>query len=361
MRNKIKNATPLFLSGLLLLAACNKESAQGNYLSLQIEQPGSNSSKVVLSGPNTYWEEGDYIMVKYSTTTYLPRIIYKVLYNTDTREPYLANTGSGSGTDQASIPVPEEGYCYLACTPELLPTNIIPTLDEGQAYKTLTPDFPKKQRWVMSIDYYDNNYAIKYSSPDIPLVAMTPRNENYLYMRPLAAVFDVRLTNSFANMGLTVDSIAITSNHNINGQRTVRFWPGREAQKPQFVPTTGSWEDKYKRVSLIPSGSINSMSNYFTPGTTLNFPIFIAPTDCIEPENGTAATGTDLDFYIYFRSDAGHKFTYHRQAQTNRRIPGGLYFTAPIDLDEDNVSGSIDLVPYNGTWTGGSFWDDGNL
>lgn len=356
MRNKIKSTLPLFLAGLLFLSACDKEGTLDNYLSLEIEQPGTGGSKVALSGNSTYWMDLDLVRVTYGATSD-QKADYYVRYNTSTGEPYLAYK-SGDFTEQASVPVPEEGYYYLAYTPVNLFANstVVPQLETSQSYKWVHPRIAKKQLWKMSIE----NNTLKYNSPHIPLVAMTHRNEKYLYMRPVGVVIDVQLTNNFSNSGVRIDSIVITSNMNINDIRRVGLYPGKEAQKPVFANNYPvSPNAQYRRVTLTTEDA-KHMQNYFTPGTTLSFPVCIAPTDCIYHTSGDTPTSTELTFEVY-----GYAGTtpihYTRTASPNRHIPGGTCFSAPIEIDENTAITEIDLKPFSGLNSGESFIDDGSI
>ena len=363
MTNKIKFSAPLLLVGLLL-ASCNKDGI-GNRLYLDIEQPGSNGSKVLLSGTRTMWMDNDEVKViagAGSEDSY----VKKVKYNNNRTQVYL---------DGNEIPVPDEGYYYLACYPKdaIYGDAVSPTLDEGRDYKTIQMVFNPSQSWVGR--YNSTANRVEYYLTDIPMAAMTHRDARRLYMRPLSTVIDVQLTNNFSNnIGLKITNVSIKSNMPISGPRTIHLYPGANAQRPTYEGTLTLNDylfDRYNRktVSLQVYEIANPQFNFedhFIPGTTFNFPVSIAPTDCIAPSTASSMpTNTTLTITVTGETSQGIPFTITRTANCPEHIAGGLYFSAPIEVDENTISTTtateIDLRPgYGGSGlSSGERFDDG--
>lgn len=362
MTNKIKFGAPFLLAGLLL-ASCNKDGI-GNRLYLDIEQPGSSGSKVLISGTRTMWMDNDEVKViagAGSEDSY----VKKVRYNNNRTQVYL---------DGNEIPVPDEGYYYLACYPKdaIYGDAVSPTLDEGQDYKTIQMVFNSSQSWVGR--YNSTANSVEYYLMDIPMAAMTHRDAHRLYMRPLSTVIDVQLTNNFSNnIGLKITNVSITSNMPISGPRTIRFYPGANAQRPTYEGTLTLMDylsySYRKTVSLQVHEIANPQFNFedhFIPGTTFNFPVSIAPTDCIAPSTASSMpTNTTLTITVTGETSQGIPFTITRTANCPEHIAGGLYFSAPIEVDENTISTTtateIDLRPgYGGSGlSSGERFDDG--
>ena len=335
MRSKIKNTLPLFLAGLLLLAACTPEEPQTeNMLFLDIEQPGANGSKVLLSDGSTYWNNGDLVKIIWGMGN---AAVHPIRYTSSGRDAYLSET---SGTTPASFPPAFRDYYIAACYPKDL---ILGDLDVSEPHLSNMEVFianvriPQEQRCIILS-------AGHYSAESIPLVAMKGIGSNRLYMRPIGSVIDVRLTNGFSgDVRLHIDSIVVTSNLNISGNRRLIMYPGgAEATAPEFYNGNHSQANEYKKVILkLPSAAYYSYyENIFTPGTTLNFPVALSPTDCIANAEGLP----ELTFHVYgFANNAPIHYT--RTASLTRHLPAGAYFTAPITLDGTAV-GTVDLKPY---------------
>lgn len=373
MTNKIKFSAPLLLAGLLL-ASCNKDGI-GNRLYLDIEQPGSNGSKVLLSGTRTMWMDDDEIKVitgAGSEDSY----VKKVKYSSDRTEVYL---------DGDEIPQPAEGYYYLACYPKdaISPhtgNTLTSALDDGQDYKTIKVNYSINQYWAGGFSRLSRRVEYGQLKDNVPMAAMTHRDARRLYMRPLSTVIDVRLTNNFSNnIGLKITNVSITSNMPIAGNRTIHLYPGANAQRPTYEETI-TWSDYFnnsrKTVSLNvswinPYSSTNpehNFENHFIPGTTFSFPVSIAPTDCIDPNaqlSSTMPTNTTLTITVTGETSEGIPFTITRTANCPEHIAGGLYFSAPIEVDENTISTTtateIDLRPGNGGsgLSSGERFDDG--
>lgn len=359
MTNKIKFGAPFLLAGLLL-ASCNKDGI-GNRLYLDIEQPGSSGSKVLLSGTRTMWMDNDEVKViagAGSEDSY----VKKVKYNNNRTQVYL---------DGNEIPVPDEGYYYLACYPKdaIYGDAVSPTLDEGRDYKTIQMVFNPSQSWVGR--YNSTANRVEYYLTDIPMAAMTHRDARRLYMRPLSTVIDVQLKNNFSNnIGLKITNVSITSNMPISGPRTIRFYPGANAQRPTYEGTLTLMDylsySYRKTVSLQVYKIANPQFNFedhFIPGTTFNFPVSIAPTDCIAPSTASSMpTNTTLTITVTGETSQGIPFTITRTANCPGHIAGGLYFSAPIEVDENSAPvGPVDLKPWEPNRNSGERFDDGGV
>lgn len=355
MRSKIKNTLPLFLAGLLLLAACTPEEVPAdNRIYLDTEMRGSNGSKVALDGNSTYWMDDDEICLGWGLPT--PDVDggrFSVKY-TPERRAYLSQDGAGT-----PLPCPSITDYLFAWFPQDLVeletaffTNFIIHLDEGGEQDGIYYDpgdfantnvtFPATQYWNVS-SYMPSQPPFRptrtFSSASIPMMSLIHKSQKRLYMRPIGSVIDVQLTNGFSgDVSLLIDSIVVTSNLNIHGYRVVAFYPGgEEAPKPRCYAFNYSTHDKFKRVILKRVGS-----NYsFTPGNSVNCPIALAPTDCLTNAGGNFP---ELTFHVYgFANDAPIHYT--RTASLTRHLPAGAYFTAPITLDENNTgSSSIELL-----------------
>lgn len=360
MRSKIKNTLPLFLAGLLLLAACTPEEVPAdNRIYLDTEMRGSNGSKVALDGNSTYWMDDDEICLGWGLPT--PDVDggrFSVKY-TPERRAYLSQDRTGT-----PLPCPSNTDYLFAWFPQDLVewdaaffSNFIIHLDEGEEQDGIYYDpgdfantcvtFPATQYWDVD-SYMPSQPTRTFSSASIPMLSLIHKSQKRLYMRPIGSVIDVQLTNGFSgDVSLLIDSIVVTSNLNIHGYRVVAFYPGgEEAPKPRCYAFNYSTHDKYKRVILKRVGD-----NYsFTPGDSVNCPIALAPTDCLTNAGGLP----ELTFHVYgFANNAPIHYT--RTASLTRHLPAGAYFTAPITLDGTAV-GTVDLKPYgSGLSTGQQF------
>ncbi len=370
MTNKIKFSAPLLLAGLLL-ASCTKDGI-GNRLYLEIEQPGSNGSKVLISGTRTMWLDGDEIKVitgAGSEDSY----VKKVKYSRDGTEVYL---------DGDEIPQPAEGYYYLACYPKdaISPhtgNTLTSALDDGQDYKTIKVNYSRDQYWYGGYSRLSRRVEYGQLMNNVPMAAMTHRDARRLYMRPLSTVIDVRLENNFSNnIGLKITNVSITSNMPIAGPRTIHLYPGANAQRPTYEGTI-TWSDylndyyNRKTVSLNvswinPYSSTNpeyNFENHFIPGTTFSFPVSIAPTDCIDPLaqlNSSMPTNTTLTITVTGETSEGIPFTVTRTANCPGHIAGGFYYSALIEIDENSARvGTVDLKPYGSDLGTGDYFGDG--
>lgn len=360
MRSKIKNTLPLFLAGLLLLAACApEETPADNRIYLDIEQPGSNGSKVALDGNSTYWMDDDTILLAWGDGWSLDDYAgeFSVKYSSE-REAYLCRMDN----TQTPFTFPSNTDYLFACYPHNLVEkwNTFATgfthLDEGAEYNGIYYDpgtyvlasvtFPAKQTRRAKISVESNVIYRQYSSESIPMVSMIPNSQNRLYMRHIGSVIDVQLTNGFsnANANLQIDSIVVTSNVNITGLRYLLIYlGGAEAPKPRCTPQSFySSNDRFKKVILRHTGRNLSNISLITPGNTLSYPIALAPTDCL-PNIGDLLP--ELTFEVYGYINDGTPIHYTRTASLTQHLPDGAYFTAPITLDENNTgSSSIELL-----------------
>lgn len=362
MTNKIKFSAPLLLAGLLL-ASCNKDGI-GNRLYLDIEQPGSNGSKVLLSGTRTMWMDNDEIKVitgARSEDSY----VKKVKYSSDRTEVYL---------DGDEIPQPAEGYYYLACYPSNLTSNNSGArLDDGRDYKTFSVIFQKYQYWYGHYNTQTNSIQCS-TVNNIPMAAMTHRNARRLYMRPLAAVIDVQVTNNFtpgSGIGMKVNEVQITSNMPLFYSHQVQFYPGENSQRPNYINQEFpfSWiEDNDRSVILRTNWrgvGPNAFKNRFLPGLTLNFPISIAPTAYYINDEGSTPESTTLNITVKGETSIGTTFEVTGTASISGHIPGGIYYSASFNIDgstEGTTNTEIDLKPYgSGLGTGDHFNDGGSI
>ncbi len=363
MTNKIKFSAPLLLAGLLL-ASCTKDGI-GNRLYLDIEQPGSNGSKVLLSGTRTMWMDNDEIGIRIGgrdETTHKR----KVQYSSDRTEVYL---------DGAEIPQPAEGYYYLACYPSDLTSNnsgggSSAQLDNGRDYKTLSVIFQKYQYWYGHYNTQTNSIQCS-TVNNIPMAAMTHRNARRLYMRPLAAVIDVQVTNNFASVsdiGIKVNEVQITSNMPLFSTLQVQFYPGENSQRPNYINDEFpfSWiEDNDRSVILRTNwrgGGPNAFENRFLPGLTLNFPISIAPTAYYFNNEGSTPESTTLNITVKGETSIGTTFEVTGTASISGHIPGGIYYSASFNIDgstEGSTITEIDLKPYGSDLGTGDHFNDG--
>lgn len=361
MRSKIKNTLPLFLAGLLLLAACTPEEVPAdNRIYLDTEMRGSNGSKVALDGNSTYWMDDDEICLGWGLPT--PDVDggrFSVKYTSE-RRAYLSQDRTGT-----PLPCPSNTDYLFAWFPQNLVewdaaffSNFIFHLDEGEEQDGIYYDpgdiantnvtFPATQYWVVD-SYMPSQPTRTFSSASIPMLSLIHKSQKRLYMRPIGSVIDVQLTNGFSgDVSLLIDSIVVTSNLNINGYRVVAFYPGgEEAPKPRCYAWSYSTHDKYKRVILKRVGD-----NYsFTAGDSVNCPIALAPTDCLTNAGGNFP---ELTFHVYGiyapGSGAPSRFCHTRTATLTRHLPTGAYFSAPITLDESNIEGTSTI----------ELWQDGD-
>ena len=364
MRSKIKNTLPLFLAGLLLLAACTPEEVPAdNRIYLDTEMRGSNGSKVALDGNSTYWMDDDEICLGWGLPT--PDVDggrFSVKY-TPERRAYLSQDRAGT-----PLPCPSNTDYLFAWFPQNLVdestafnTNFIfhyeGGMEDGIYYDPgdialINVTFPATQYWNVS-SYMPQTPPYRptrtFSSASIPMLSLIHKSQTRLYMRPIGSVIDVQLTNGFSgDVSLLIDSIVVTSNLNIHGYRVVAFYPGgEEAPKPRCYALNYSTHDKYKRVILKRVGG----SNYsFTAGNSVNCPIALAPTDCLTNAGGLP----ELTFHVYgiYTSGSGapSRFCHTRTATLTRHLPTGAYFSAPITLDESNIEGTSTI----------ELWQDGD-
>lgn len=360
MTNKIKFSAPFLLAGLLL-ASCTKDGI-GNRLYLEVEQPGSNGSKVILSGTRTMWMDNDEIGIRIGETNDATFFIRKVKYSSDRTEVYL---------DGDEIPQPAEGYYYLAGYPSNLTSNNSARLDNGRDYKTLSVIFQKNQYWYGRYNTQTNSIQCS-TVNNIPMAAMTHRNARRLYMRPLAAVIDVQVTNNFASgsdIGIKVNEVQITSNMPLFRPLQVQFYPGENSQRPNYINYEFPFsqiEDDHKSVILSTIwGGGGLFENRFLPGLTLNFPISIAPTAYYINNEGSTPESTTLNITVKGETSIGTTFEVTGTANISGHIPGGIYYSASFNIDgstEGTTNTEIDLKPYGtGLGTGERFGDGGSI